>query len=163
MPHNRLPSSDVTDWRLEHDAFGKLVLVEADGTRHAGVTPIRGFPISDPQHGLSLISDDGRELKWIDDISHLPTAVRAILEAELAEREFLPQIQRILRVSLQTDPCQWNVETDRGPTSFVLKSEDDVRRLDDHRAMIIDAHGVRYLVNTESIDRHSRRILERYL
>src|SRR5690348_3523260 len=101
MPHKRLSSSDATDWHLEHDAFGKFVLVEADGARHVGISPIRGFPISDPRHGVSLISADGRELKWIDDISQLPTAIRTTLEAELADREFLPQIQRILRVSLQ--------------------------------------------------------------
>ncbi len=128
----------TNDVQLEHDAFGKLVLVEANGTRHVGVTPVRGFPISDPQHSLSLVSAEGRELAWIDDLSQLPAAVRSILEAELAQREFLPQIRRILGVSLQTDPCEWEVETDRGRTKFVLKSEEDVRRLDTTRAMVID-------------------------
>ena len=94
----------------------------------------------------------------------LPLALRNILETELAQREFLPQIRRILSVSLQTDPCEWEVDTDRGPTTFLLKGEDDVRRLDSQRAMVVDAHGVHYLIpNTNALDRHSRRILERYL
>lgn len=153
-----------TDFRLELDAFGRLVLTEADGVRHVGVEPIRAFPMSDPQHGLSLVSGDGRELLWVDDLGQLEPSVRSLVEAELAAREFAPQIRRILDISLQVDPCEWEVETDRGRTTFVLKSEEDVRRLDAKRALVIDAHGIRYLIpDIQSLDRHSQRILERYL
>jgi hypothetical protein len=152
------------DFHLEHDPFGRLVLILANGQRHVGVTPIRGFPISDPTHGLSLCDPDGHEVAWIDDIAQLPASVRETLEAELRDREFLPQIRRVLRVSLQTDPCEWEVETDRGRTTFLLKSDDDVRRLGGNRASVTDAHGIRYLIpDTTALDRASRRILERYL
>jgi hypothetical protein len=154
----------VTNFTLERNAFGRLVLIEPGGTRHEGVEPIRAFPISDPMHGLSLASSDGKELAWIDDINELPSATRTLIEAELREREFTPQIQRIVRVSLQTDPCEWEVVTDRGPTKFVLKSSSDVRPLDKRRALVSDAHCIHYLIaDTQSLDRHSRRILERYL
>jgi hypothetical protein len=97
-------------------------------------------------------------------LDQLSPGTRTALEAELAEREFLPVIKRIYRVSLQTNPCEWEVETDRGPTKFLLKSEDDVRRLEGNRALVTDAHGVRYLIpDSETLDRHSRRVLERYL
>jgi len=152
------------DFQLEHDAFGRLVLTLADGRRHVGVTPIRGFPISDPMHGLSLCDADGHEVVWIDDLGELPASVRQALEGELRDREFLPQIRRVVRVSLQTDPCEWEVETDRGRTTFLLKSDDDVRRLGGNRAIVTDAHGIRYLIpDTATLDRASRRILERYL
>src|SRR5207253_488984 len=121
--------SEITDFRLEHDAFGRLVFVADGGERHVGVTPVRGFPITDRQHGLSLLDAEGHELAWIDDLAELAPDVREMLESELAKREFVPQIQRILRVSMQTEPCEWEVETDRGRTTFVLKSEDDVRQL----------------------------------
>jgi hypothetical protein len=152
------------DFDLHHDAFGRLVLVQADGRQHVGVEPVRGFPISAPQYGISLRDHDGRELVWIDDLARLPSAVRNLLEAEFAQREFMPHIQRILQISLLTDPCEWEVETDRGLTKFLLKSEDDVRRLDKQRAMVIDANGIRYLIsNPQDLDKHSRRLLERYL
>ncbi len=154
----------TTDFRLERDAFGHLVLIDGGGNRHECIIPIRAFPISDPQHGLSLTSADGRELAWIEDLNALPADSRAMIEVELAEREFVPHITRINHVSLQTEPCQWEVETDRGPTKFVLKTDGDVRRLDKRRAMVIDAHGIHYLIpDTEALDRHTRRILERYL
>jgi len=159
---NRITS--LLDFQLDRDPFGRLVLTLPDGRRHVGVTPIRGFPISDPSHGLSLCDAEGREVTWIEDPSQLPAAVREILESELRDREFLPQIHRILSISMQTDPCEWEVETDRGLTTFLLKSEDDVLRLGNNRAMIIDAHGIRYLIpDTAALDRATRRILERYL
>jgi hypothetical protein len=163
--NNRVTAADRTfDFTLEHDAFGRFVLVRADGVKHVGVETVRGFPISDPQHGISLRDADGRELIWIDDLAQLPEAVHRELEAELAQREFMPRIQRILRISLQTDPCEWEVETDRGPTKFVLKSEENVRRLDKQRALVIDANGIRYLIaDTKQLDKPSRRLLERYL
>lgn len=154
----------AADFHLKHDSFGHLVLTLPDGTEHADVSPVRGFPISDPQRGLSLCDAEGSEIVWIDDLAQLSPATRATLEAELAQREFLPQIRRVLSLSLQTDPCEWDVETDRGRTKFLLKNQDNVRRLPNNQALIIDAHGIRYLVrDIKSLDRHSQRLLERYL
>jgi Domain of unknown function (DUF1854) len=154
----------TTDFELRHDAFGRLVLTLPDGVEHVGIAPIRGFPISDPDHGLSLASAEGKEILWIDDLAQLPAKPRAILEAELHQSEFLPQIRRVISLSLETDPCQWEVETDRGPTKFLLKNRDDIRRLRNNQALVIDAHGIRYLIpGTKSLDRQSRRLLERYL
>ena len=86
------------------------------------------------------------------------------IEEELARREFVPVIRRILRVSAAVEPSEWDVETDRGPTSFVLDSEDDVHELDEYRALVTDAHGIRYLIpDVRRLDAHSRHLLERFL
>lgn len=160
--HNRL--LETIDFELEYDAFGRLVFVGGDGKRHVGVTVVRGFPITDRQHGLAVLDSEGHELAWIADLADLPASTRHAIEKELAKREFVPHIRRILSVSMQTEPCEWDVETDRGRTTFVLKSEDDVRQLDGRRAMVVDAHGIRYLIpDTSQLDRFSRRTLERYL
>jgi hypothetical protein len=161
---NRIAAMSASDFRLDHDSFERLVLTMDDGTQHVGVHPVRGFPISDPQRGLALCTAQGRELVWIDDVASLPADVRSVLQEELAQREFLPKIERIFRISMQTEPCEWEVQTDRGRTKFLLKSRDDVRRLDRQRAIVTDAHGIRYLIaDPQSLDRPSRRILERYL
>jgi hypothetical protein len=56
------------------------------------------------------------------------------------------------------------VETDRGRTTLVLKSRDDVRRLGPQRALVVDALGTRYLIEAiDSLDAPTRRVLERYL
>ena len=157
-------SASSAGFHLERDSFDRLVLVDGAGERHVGVEPVRAFPISDPEFGLSLVGAQGRELAWVERLSALPAETQQLLREELSSRDFTPQIRRIIHISIGADPSKWTVETDRGPTTFMLKSSEDVRRLDARRAMIIDAHGTRYLISDVGrLDRYSRRNLERYL
>lgn len=149
---------------LVRDAFGRLVLTLPDGTTHEAIVPVRAFPIGAPDEGLSLVSSDGHELVWLDTLDAAPPAARTLIEEELAGREFMPVIQRIIEVSTFATPSTWRVETDRGPTALVLKGEDDIRRLAGDRLLIADTHGIHYLVrNFQALDRHSRRLLDRFL
>ncbi len=149
---------------LSHDAFGRLVLIDAEGLRHVGVEPIRGFPISDRERWITIIGGDGREVCCIENLADLPPQTREILEGELAHREFVPEIQRIVNAAMNVDPSQWEVETDRGRTSFLLNSEDDVRRVAPHCYLICDSAGGRYMIrDTRKLDALSRKLLDRYL
>ena len=100
----------------------------------------------------------------VEDLATLPAAVRQVLEDDLARREFVPHIRRIVKVSTDVEPSEWEVETDRGPTRFLLNSGDDIRRLSPDERVVIDVHGTRYLIeDTRQLDAHSRRVLELYL
>lgn len=152
------------DFKLERNAHGRLVHTAADGQTHTGVVPVRAFPIAAPAEGLSLVSADGHELTWIDRLDALPSSVRNLLEEELAAREFVPEIRRLASVSTFSTPSTWVVETDRGNTSFVLKGEEDIRRLDRATLLIASSHGIQFIVrDMQALDRHSRRLLERFL
>jgi Domain of unknown function (DUF1854) len=155
---------DPRAFRLHLDALGRLVLTEADGRQFEDVEPIRAFPISAPHAGISICDCEGHELHWIDSTADLADDARHLLEAELRRREFMPHIRRIIRMDAIAEPSEWDVETDRGRTSFLLGSEEDVHRVDAQQAMIVDTNGIRYLIpNVRSLDAHSRRILERFL
>ncbi|MEO8248244.1 MAG: DUF1854 domain-containing protein [Burkholderiales bacterium] len=152
------------DFRLERDPFGHLVLIDAEGVRHEGVVPVRAFPLSAPHEGLSLVGAGGHELVWIERFDDLPQDARALIEEELAGLQFVPEIKRLESVSSFSTPSIWQVETDRGATRFVLKSEDDIRRLPDGRLLIAGGAGVNYLVRDRAaLDRGSRKLLERFL
>lgn len=154
----------MQSFQLHLDAWGALVLTDAAGQAHAGVEAVRGFPITAPRQGISLLAADGRELVWIEALDALPPELQALLDEELQRREFMPQLRRIVQVTGVAEPTEWSVETDRGPTRFVLNSEDDIRRLGEGRAILIDANGIRYLIPPiASLDAVSRRALERYL
>jgi hypothetical protein len=156
--------SDLAAVELFHDSFGRLVLADPGGRRHVGVEPIRCFPFSDPNRWVSLCDAEGVEVLWIENLDALQPAVRKLLDEELARREFMPVIQRIVHVSSNTDPSRWRVETDRGLTEFLLKTEDDVRRVGPRGAILVDSAGMRYLVpDTRRLDAAGRRVLERYL
>jgi hypothetical protein len=154
----------TTDFQLERDAHGRLVLTDAGGVRHVAVQPVRAFPLSAPDEGLSLVSAEGVELAWIDRPETLPAAQRAMLDEELAQREFVPVILRLRSVSTFSTPSTWEVDTDRGPTRLVLKGEDDIRRLAGGALLIADRQGLPFFVKDRfALDRGSRRLLERFL
>ena len=103
-----------TSFVLERTEFGKLILTNAQGERFAGVLPVRAFPILAPGEGISLLSTEGHEVAWVDRLGDLPAVYQSLIEDELARREFMPQLHRILEVSSFSTPCTWTVETDRG-------------------------------------------------
>ena len=100
---------------LQRDAHGRLVLTLADGTVHEAVTPVRAFPIAAPGEGLSLVGQHGHELLWIDRLDRIEPALRALIEDELATREFVPTITRIEAVSSFTTPSTCLLYTSPSP------------------------------------------------
>jgi hypothetical protein len=151
-------------FQLTRNSFEHLVLTSGDGTVYENVSPVRAFPIQSPDEGISLVLEDGQEVAWIDRLSDLPDAIRTLVDAELAGREFMPEIQKIESISSYATPCTWNVKTDRGSTSFILKGEEDIRRLGQASIIVSDNHGIQFLIrDMHAIDRHSRKILDRFL
>jgi hypothetical protein len=156
--------SENATYRLSRNLFGRLVFTRENGAVREGVIPVRAFPITAPDRAIALIDQHGHELAWIEQLSDLPAKLREIVEAELAVREFIPEIQRIHDVSSFATPSAWNVETDRGNTSFILKGEEDIRRLAPPSLLIADSHGVQFLIRDRfALDNHSRKILDRFL
>ncbi|NEX59682.1 cyanophycin metabolism-associated DUF1854 family protein [Noviherbaspirillum galbum] len=154
----------MSAFTLYRNSFGRLVLETPDGERHEGVVPVRAFPIAAPHEGLSLVNADGSELAWLNSLQDLGPEARALVEEELASREFLPQISRIAHVSSFATPSTWDVETDRGPARFVLKGEEDIRRVGQGSLLIADNHGVQFLIkDLTALDKGSRKILDRFL
>jgi hypothetical protein len=153
-----------TTFQLRRDSFGKLVLITDDGEEIAGVIPVRSFPIQAPSRGISLVREGGKEVGWIDDLAAAPEQVRALVTEELEGREFIPEILHIKSVSSFATPCTWYVKTDRGDTEFVLKVDEDIRRVGDASLLVADNHGINFLVrDMYRIDKHSRKILDRFL
>jgi hypothetical protein len=161
--HAESAKADVS-FQLQRLATGQLVLTDANGQAHAGVVPVRAFPLAAPDEGISLVSTEGHELAWIEQLQALPVAMRTLLQEELALRDFVPEISRLQSVSTFGTPSVWTVDTDRGVTSFILKGEEDIRRLGRNALLIAGSEGVQYSVrDLTALDRASRRLLERFL
>lgn len=156
---------NMSNIQLQRDAHGRLVLTLADGSEHAGVQPVRAFPIGAPDEGFSLLGHDGHERLWVERLADLPAAVQTLMEEELAVREFSPEITRIVSVSSFSTPSVWQIHTDRGDTRLTLKAEEDIRRLSGRtRLLIASAEGVQYrIADSSALDRNSQRLLERFL
>ena len=156
--------SAATVFDLQRDAFGRLVLTDAQGQAHVGVVAVRAFPISAPEVGISVVDVDGHELAWVPRLDELDDARRTLLTEALEQREFMPRLLRVTAVSSFATPSTWDVDTDRGRTQFVLKGEEDIRRLGHGLLIVNDAHGVQYLVrDLHRMDAGSRKLLDRFL
>jgi len=154
----------IIDFKLAHNAAGQLQFTAADGTVANNVYPVRAFPIAAPEEGISIIDKEGSELVWIPDLAELPTETKAIIQAELALREFMPLIHRINHVSSFATPSIWDVDTDKGSTQLTLKGEDQIWRIKGNKLLITDKHSVNFMIkDVEQLDKHSRKLLDRFL
>jgi len=154
----------TSNFSLAFDPFGKLVVTMADGTQHVGAVVARAFPIATPDHCISILSAEGKELVWVENLNELPVNERDIVTQALQGREFMPEILRLDGVNSFSTPSVWRVQTSRGPAHLVLKGEEDIRRLTASRLIVADAHGVQFLIrDLPSLDRHTRKLLDRFL
>ena len=150
-------------FRLHRDGFGRLIFTGGDGEASEAM-PVRAFPIGAPDDGIALVDPHGHELAWIDRLAALPADLRGLVESELASREFMPVIERIVDVSSFATPSTWTIVTDRGETKLILKGEEDIRRLAAPALLIADSNGIQYLIrDRQALDAHSRKILDRFL
>ena len=154
----------MSDFFLSRNESGRLVLTLPNGQVHVGVVPVRAFPMHAPEQFLAFMSTEGKEVVWVDDLTRLPQETLALIAEEIASREMMPVIQRIVSVSTLSTPSTWEIMTDRGATKLILKGEEDIRRLSGSTLMITDSHGLRFMLpDMQALDKNSRRILDRFL
>ncbi len=154
----------MKNFTLSKNTFGQLCLRTEDGQFFEQVLPVKAFPISLPGECIALVDRDGHELVWLENLNQISADNQVIIKEELANREFMPVLTRISEVSSFATPSTWTVETSRGATQFVLKGEEDIRRISKDTYLISDNHGVQYLIeNIQLLDKHSRRLLDRFL
>jgi len=149
--------------QLERDALGNLIFIDAKGERHVGVFPVRAFPITAPSAGIGIMNQSGKEVCWFPDVALIPEVELALIEEELAAREFMPVIERITQVSTFATPSIWDIETDRGPTRIRLKGEEDIRRIAGNTLLIADSNGLQFIIkDSTQLDKVSKKLLDHF-
>ena len=149
---------------LERNLLGRWVWTDAQGVRHEQVVVVRAYPVTAPEQGVGVMDAEGHELAWFDRLDQVAETLQAVLREAIAEREFLPEIQRLMAVSSLVTPSVWTVQTDRGEARFMLKGEEDIRRLTGKTLIVSDADGVQYLIRDPlALDKHSRKLLDRFM
>lgn len=156
--------NQAAEFSLARDSYGRLVMTSAIGEVCVGVLPVRSFPITAPNEALALVGPHGEELAWIDQLDAQPETVRTLIAEELAARDFMPEIVRILSVSGYGTPSTWDIETNRGATRLTLRGEEYIRRLGAGGLLITDRFGIQFLIpDLKALDRPSRQFLDRFL
>jgi hypothetical protein len=157
-------STQLMNIQFDQGPSGRWYYVSADGQQHDHVMAVRSFPVAAPEEGIALVDVDGKELLWIPHLNLLADAVRTQILKAINQREFMPQILKLYGVSGFVAPSTWDIETDRGRTSLLLKGEEDIRRLSASVLRVTDGHGVQFLIrDLAQMDRYSRKLLDRFL
>ena len=152
---NALPDDVVLNARAAFEAAKTPADLENVKAQFLGKTG----QITELMKGLSQLSVDDKKTQGAK-INALKTAIEQALQA----REFMPEILRLDGVNSFSTPSVWSVQTSRGNTEFVLKGEEDIRRLSVNTLVVSDAHGVQYLIrHLPALDRHTRKLLDRFL
>ncbi len=75
------------------------------------------------------------------------------------------QTQDGMEVAVVRQCCvDFVLQAPAGQTSLLLKGEEDIRRLSATVLLVTDGHGVQFLIrNLAQMDRHSRKLLDRFL
>ena len=158
--------SDDGRWifELSRDEWNHLRLTDSRGIIFTDISVVPLFPISASQKWVSLVSSDGEEIICLESLEGLSQENVKLLQEELALREFVPVIRKVISVSGNQEPCEWFVETDHGITSFVINAEEDVRRVSAKGVVITDANGIRFRVeDITNLDKRSRAFVEWYV
>ncbi|MEN9888593.1 MAG: hypothetical protein RL559_630 [Pseudomonadota bacterium] len=149
---------------LARNPMGRWCWTDAAGLCHEQVVVVRAYPVTAPEHGVGVMDAEGHELAWFDRLDQVPAPLQARLREAIGEREFLPEIQRLKAVSSLVTPSVWTVDTHRGEARFMLKGEEDIRRLTGKTLIVSDADGVQYLIRDPmALDKHSRKLLDRFM
>ena len=157
-------SMTTPDFRIERNTFGRLDLSLPGGVMHQDVTPVRASPIAAPDRGISLVAPDGHELVWIDHLTDLPAETRALVEEELASREFVPEIQCLREVSSFATRALGRLTPTAAPPVSCLRLKKISAASARATLLIADIHGIQYLIrDLAALDRQSRRLLDRFL
>ena len=157
-------SANLFNIQFDQSPSGRWFYVSAEGVRHDHVMAVRSFPVAAPSEGIALVDVDGKELLWIPHLDHVNANARAKIQMAMTQREFMPEILKLYGVSGFVTPSTWEIETDRGRTSLLLKGEEDIRRLSGTVLLVTDGHGVQFLIrDLAKMDRYSRKLLDRFL
>ncbi len=128
------------------DPADALVRLTLEGERSwRSVQIARAFPFSDPEHYIGLRDSEGGDIGLLPTLDGLDDTSRAVVDAELERRYFVPQVQRVLFVSEAQGVVTWDLETDRGPRHVVIRNlRDSVQSLGPSRLLLTDSDGNRY-------------------
>jgi hypothetical protein len=127
----------------------------------------RAFPFSARGQYLSIRDGSDKhepEIGILEELNELSTENRALLEAELQARYFIPRITRIQSLVSTYEILEWKVETDRGPRRFTVKDvHDRIRLLGDSHFLIVDMEECRYEIpNLKTFPQDQQRLFLRH-
>ncbi len=132
---------------------------------HLRVIVRRLMPLSHPEQYISLAADEDTEIGILVNPSELAPESLKILNEELDKRYFTPIIQKIYRVKEQFGIHEWDVQTERGRVTFLVRGlNQNIKQSPPARLFVTDVRGNRYdIPDYRELDAKSFYQIQRHL
>jgi hypothetical protein len=130
------------------------------------VQAARAFPLSLPDRYIGLRDDKDKEIGMLVTLDGLDRDSRAILDAELARRYFVPKILRIVSFTEDFGNYTFTVETDRGDRTFPVSNlrESLTELMPRGRYLLTDRDGERYEIpDINRLDAKTYTLFQRFV
>jgi len=137
-----------------------------DGDRSfLDVKIVRCFPQTIPDEFWAVAHQDNRIIGVIEDPRALDDDSRGVAVRGLEQEYFMPVITSIRSLKEEFGAVYFEVETDRGPRTFVSKAvRDSVDETDKGEVILVDVDENRYCIpDWQRLDARSVRYLERII
>lgn len=156
---------DAKNIRLERDErLGSVFMTYGDEQNRVGVISM-AFPLSNPKHWLLVRDEEGEEIGIIDDFRRLDSQSKNIARAELEKSYFLPDITDVNHIKEEMNVVTWEVETNRGARTFMVRSvRQNIRRIAGFGILIKDVDGNRYRIRDyRELPPEAQQMVEEYI
>jgi hypothetical protein len=127
------------------------------------------FPASGQEKFISVRTwaehDEEVEVGMIEDLSDWPSAQQELIRQSLSERYLLPQIQSIESIQLVGGYLDFQVQTDHGSKSFVLRwSHNQAQDYGENGRMLIDTEGNLFVISDLArLSNRERELFQRFI
>ncbi len=159
---------DPSRLRFSASPQGHVRLEIAGDRCYLHVEIARSFPLDEEGRYLSVrnaLSEERPEIGLLADEAELEPESRLLVERELYRRYLVPRIERITCLKEEFGVLNFEVETDRGPREFSVRTpQENLRQVGRGRMLIIDIDGCRYEIpDLERLDKKSAGVLRDYV
>ena len=154
--------SQALSWSLQRGDAGELLLRRDGGEASEGleVQATCCFPWSQPRAFISLRDAKGTEQVFVAALTEVSAETRALIEQDLAARNFIPEILAIERIDEDKELFVWQVRTHAGPRTFLTQRRDHLRQLASGAVLLRDvAHDVYMIRQPKALDRKSLALI----
>ena len=139
---------------------GDKIQVSMNGDQKNVERIVRAFPESNPDIYIGLMDANGKEIGMIEDPRRLDAESKSLLDAELKEIYYVPNILEIASVVPDPPGSVWEVITEDGEETFRIRDRDALDGSEAPAILVTDDTGKRYRIEDYwALDRESRRDL----
>ena len=139
--------------------------LKIDETDYKRVRLLRTLPLGRPFEYISVTDMDKKEIGIIRDIREFSREEKEIIENDLADRYYCPEISEIISVKEKMGFLYFDVSIDGYKKTFAVKDiSRNIKQLDSGAVLVSDADGNRFVIpDLNRVKSKSRRQIEPYL